>query len=108
MGAVYAIGGSVASMSYSNEARFTIEIDMMLVDDLNLLQHFAEEVESWNIYIAPFETISKFDLLKELPFNITDRLLETKANLYVIWSSEYGKLALSRRVRRRLYTSPEC
>lgn len=107
MGAVYAIGGSVASMSYSNEARFTIDIDMMLADDLNLLQHFVEEVESWNIYIAPFETIIEFDLPNELPFNITDGMLGTKDDLYVIWSSEYGKLALSRRVRRRLYTSPD-
>ena len=57
----YAIGGSVAAMSYSKSARFTKDVDMMLSADASALELLVTEVERWQLYIDPLESIVEFN-----------------------------------------------
>ena len=98
LGVTYAIGGSVAAMMYS-EPRFTIDVDLMVsapVDQLNLL---VREVQSWQVYITPFEAILETNLPYGLPFNIIDGTIGTKADLYIAKDTGLDASALARRRR---------
>ncbi len=67
----YAIGGSVAAMMYS-APRFTIDVDLMVSAPLSQLNQLIREVQSWQVYITPFEAIVETNLPYGLPFNIID------------------------------------
>ena len=94
----YAIGGSVATMVYS-EPRLTIDIDMMLDASPDELAQLVREVSRWQIYISPLETILETDIPHGLPFNVIDGSIGTKADLYVAQRSGLDASALARRRR---------
>lgn len=96
LGVTYAIGGSVAAMMYS-EPRFTIDVDLMVSAPLNLLNQLVREVESWQVYITPFEAIIETNLPGGLPFNIIDGTIGTKADLYIAQNSGLDASAMARR-----------
>jgi hypothetical protein len=100
MGIRYGIGGSVAAMAYS-APRFTADIDVMLVAEVAELSRLVEEVNSWQIYIAPLEAILEADIPHGLPFNIYNGAAGTKADLYVIQPAGLSGSAMSRRRRIR-------
>ncbi len=104
---VYAIGGSVAAMSYSKSARFTKDVDMMLNADMSALEVLINEVEQWQLYIDPLDTILEFNLPGLLPINVMDGLLGTKADLYVARTEGLDASAMSRRRKRKLYLEPD-
>ena len=92
----YAIGGSVAAMMYS-EPRFTIDVDLMVSAPLQQLNQLVREVESWQVYITPFEAIVETNLPGGLPFNIIDGTIGTKADLYIARNSGLDASAMARR-----------
>ena len=92
----YAIGGSVAAMMYS-EPRFTIDVDLMVSAPLQQLNQLVREVQSWQVYITPFETIVETNLSGGLPFNIIDGTIGTKADLYIAKNSGLDASAMARR-----------
>lgn len=92
----YAIGGSVAAMMYS-EPRFTIDVDLMVSAPLPQLNQLVREVESWQVYITPFEAIIETNLPGGLPFNIIDGTIGTKADLYIARNSGLDVSAMARR-----------
>jgi len=94
----YAIGGSVAAMVYS-EPRFTIDIDVMLDAQPRDLKRLTDEINSWQIYISPLETILETSMPHGLPFNVIDGTLGTKADFYVAKQSGLDASAMARRRR---------
>jgi hypothetical protein len=96
LGVTYAIGGSVAAMMYS-EPRFTIDVDLMVSAPLPQLNQLVREVESWQVYITPFEAIIETNLPGGLPFNIIDGTIGTKADLYIARNSGLDVSAMARR-----------
>jgi hypothetical protein len=106
-GIPYAIGGSMAAMSYSKSARFTIDVDLMMTVDQSALQLLVSEVERWQLYIDPLESIFEFSLPSKLPINVVDGLLGTKADLYVAGPAGLDASAMSRRRKRVLYVDPD-
>jgi hypothetical protein len=96
LGVTYAIGGSVAAMMYS-EPRFTIDVDLMVSAPLQQLNQLVREVESWQVYITPFEAIVETNLPGGLPFNIIDGTIGTKADLYIARNSGLDASAMARR-----------
>ena len=102
----YAIGGSVAAMTYS-EQRFTVDIDLMIDADLDQLAKLVDEVDSWQIYISPLESILELEIPNHMPFNAIDGLRGTKADFYVARVSGLDVAAMARRKRLMLYTNPE-
>lgn len=96
----YAIGGSVAAMAYSVQ-RFTVDIDLMLMAEAEALARLVDEVNTWQIYIAPLEAILEEDIPHGLPFNIYDGAAGTKADLFVVPSTGLSGSAMSRRRRIR-------
>ncbi len=98
LGVTYAIGGSVAAMMYS-EPRLTIDLDLMVYAPLNQLIQLVREVESWQVYITPFEAIVENNLPGGLPFNIIDGAIGTKADLYIAQDSGLDASAMARRRR---------
>jgi hypothetical protein len=107
LGIDYAIGGSVAAMSYSKSARFTKDVDMMLDADVATLDLLVNAVEQWQLYIDPLDTIIEFNLPSLLPINVMDGLLGTKADLYVARTDGLDASAMSRRRKRKLYLDPD-
>jgi hypothetical protein len=96
LGVSYAIGGSVAAMMYS-EPRFTIDVDLMVSAPLQQLNQLVREVESWQVYITPFEAIVETNLPGGMPFNIIDGTIGTKADLYIAQNSGLDASAMARR-----------
>ena len=94
----YAIGGSVAAMMYS-EPRFTIDVDLMVSAPLNQLNQLVREVQSWQVYVTPFEAIVETSLPYGLPFNIIDGTIGTKADIYIAKNTGLDASALVRRRR---------
>jgi hypothetical protein len=95
---IYAIGGSVAAMVYS-ESRLTIDIDIMLDVRIDELERFVNEVSSWQIYIAPLEAILETDIPHGLPFNALDGSIGTKADFFVAKDAGLDASAMARRRR---------
>ena len=95
---IYAIGGSVAAMVYS-ESRLTIDIDIMLDVQTDELERFVNEVSSWQIYIAPLEAILETDIPHDLPFNALDGSIGTKADFFVAKDTGLDVSAMARRRR---------
>ncbi len=98
LGVTYAIGGSVAAMMYS-APRLTIDLDLMVSAPLKQLNQLMREVESWQVYITPFEAIVENNLPGGLPFNIIDGAIGTKADLYIAQDSGLDASAMARRRR---------
>ena len=105
LGIEYAIGGSMAAMIYS-ETRSTKDIDMMLRVDMQLLELVVTEIESWQIYVDPLDTIIEFNMPGRLPINVVDGMSGMKADLYVAELSGLDESAMSRKRRMPLYTNP--
>jgi len=102
----YAVGGSMAAMLYS-ETRSTKDIDIMLRVDLSTLEVVVNEIESWQIYIDPFETLFEFVLPGKLPINVIDGSSGLKADLYVTQPEGLDQSAMSRRRRMQMYREPK-
>ena len=66
----YGIGGSIASMAYAKTTRFTNDVDFMMNTDAELLELLVAEIEQWQVYIDPIETIFEFNLPAQLPINV--------------------------------------
>ena len=98
LGVVYAVGGSVAAMMYS-EPRLTIDVDIMVAAPLNQLSQLVKEIQSWPVYISPFETIVETSIPYGLPFNIIDGTIGTKADLYIAKNTGLDASAMARRRR---------
>lgn len=98
LGVVYAIGGSVAAMIYS-EPRLTIDVDLMIDAPLEKLRQLVREIQSWQIYVSPLETIIEASIPYGMPFNVIDGSIGTKADLYVAKNSGLDASALARRRR---------
>lgn len=98
IGVVYAIGGSVAAMIYS-EPRLTIDVDLMIAASPDKIGQLVKEVQSWQIYISPLEAIIETSLPYGLPFNVIDGSLGAKADLYIAKSSGLDAAAMTRRRR---------
>jgi len=106
LGIPYAIGGSVAAMTYS-EHRFTVDIDVMIDPGIEQLALFVDEVDSWKIYISPLESILEMEIPNHMPFNAIDGLRGTKADFYVARPAGLDTAAMARHKRMMLYTNPE-
>jgi hypothetical protein len=101
----YAIGGSVAAMAYS-EPRSTIDIDLMIRADHGRLELLVHQIESWNVYVDPVETIEEFLTPNRMPINVVDGISGVKADLYVAQDKGLDATALARRRRLPLYEHP--
>jgi hypothetical protein len=98
LGVVYAIGGSVAAMMYS-QPRLTIDVDVMVAAPLRQLSQLVRAVQSWQVYITPLENIIETSLPYGLPFNIIDGTIGTKADLYIAKNTGLDASAMARRQR---------
>ncbi len=98
LGVVYAIGGSVAAMMYS-QPRLTIDVDLMVSAPLQQISQLVRAVQSWQVYITPFEAIVETNLPYNLPFNIIDGTIGTKADVYIAKSTGLDASAMARRRR---------
>ena len=98
LGVVYAIGGSVAAMIYS-EPRLTIDVDLMIDAPLEKLEQLVREIQSWQIYVSPLEAIIETGLPYGMPFNVIDGSLGAKADLYIARDTGLDASALARRRR---------
>ncbi len=94
----YVIGGSVAAMMYS-QPRFTIDVDLMVSAPLDQLNQLVQEVQSWQVYVTPFEAILETNLPSGMPFNIIDGTIGTKADLYIVKNTGLDASAMARRRR---------
>lgn len=98
LGVVYAIGGSVAAMIYS-EPRLTIDVDLLIDAPLEKLRQLVTEIQSWQIYVSPLEAIIETSLPYGMPFNVIDGSLGAKADLYIARNTGLDASALARRRR---------
>lgn len=98
LGVVYAIGGSVAAMMYS-QPRLTIDVDLMVAAPLPQLSQLVQTVQSWQVYITPLEAILETNLPYGLPFNIIDGTIGTKADIYLAKNTGLDASAMARRRR---------
>lgn len=96
LGVVYAIGGSVAAMMYS-QPRLTIDVDVMVAAPLRQLSQLVRTVQSWPVYITPLENIIETSLPYGLPFNIIDGTIGAKADLYIAKNTGLDASAMARR-----------
>lgn len=105
LGIEYAVGGSMAAMLYS-ETRSTRDIDVMLRVDPSALEVVVNEIESWQVYIDPFETLFEFVLPGKLPINVVDGKSGLKADLYIAQPEGLDRSAMTRRRRMQMYREP--
>jgi hypothetical protein len=98
IGIIYAIGGSVAAMIYS-EPRLTIDIDLMIAAPLDKISQLVKEVQSWQIYISPLEATVETSVPSGIPFNVIDGSLGAKADLYIAKNTGLDASAMARRRR---------
>ena len=103
----YGIGGSIASMAYAKTTRFTNDVDFMMNTDVELLELLVAEIEQWQVYIDPIETIFEFNLPARLPINIIDGAIGTKADLFVVQHVGLDASIMTRLRRRKLYVQPD-
>ena len=96
LGVMYAIGGSVAAMMYS-QPRLTIDVDVMVAAPLRQLSQLVRTVQSWQVYITPLENIIETSLPYGLPFNIIDGTIGAKADLYIAKNTGLDASAMARR-----------
>ena len=96
LGVMYAIGGSVAAMMYS-QPRLTIDVDVMVAAPLRQLSQLVRAVQSWQVYITPLENIIETSLPYGLPFNIIDGTIGAKADLYIAKNTGLDASAMARR-----------
>jgi hypothetical protein len=96
IGVVYAIGGSVAAMMYS-EPRLTIDVDVMIDASLPQLGQLVKEIQSWQVYISPLESIIETSIPYGMPFNVIDGSIGTKADLYIVKNTGLDVSAIARR-----------
>lgn len=101
----YAIGGSVAAMIYS-EPRFTVDVDMMIQVNMERLAQVISAIETWGVYVDPFEAVVEFNLDAALPISVVDGSTGTKADLYVARSAGLDVSAMARRHRLKIYDAP--
>jgi hypothetical protein len=101
---VYAIGGSVAAMMYS-EPRLTIDVDVMIDAPLPKLGQLVKEIQSWQVYISPLESIVETSIPYGMPFNVIDGSIGTKADVYIVKNTGLDASAMAR--RRRLHWDKE-
>jgi hypothetical protein len=106
VGIPYGIGGSVAAMAYS-EHRFTVDIDVMIEAGIDKLAQLVEEVDRWQIYISPLESILEIEIPNNMPFNAIDGLRGTRADFYVAKAAGLDVAAMSRRQKLQLYRNPD-
>jgi len=78
----------------------------MLRVDLSKLEVVVNEIESWQVYIDPFETLFEFVLPGRLPINVVDGMSGLKADLYVAQPDGLDQSAMSRRRRMQMYREP--
>ena len=71
----------------------------MIAAPLNQLSQLVKEIQSWQVYISPFETIVETSIPYGLPFNIIDGTIGTKADLYIVKNTGLDASAMSRRRR---------
>ena len=88
----------MAAMMYS-EPRFTIDVELMVSASLKQLNQLVQEVQSWQVYITPFEAIVETNLPGGMPFNIIDGTIGTKADLYIAQNTGLDASAIARRRR---------
>jgi hypothetical protein len=103
----YGIGGSIAAMSYSKTSRFTNDVDVMFDADVEKLSLFVKEVERWQVYIDPIESIFEYNLPAHLPINILDGLAGAKADLFLVQHDGLDASIMRRLQRRKLYVQPD-
>ena len=103
----YGIGGSVAAMSYSQTSRLTIDVDVMFDPNREALALFVQEVEHWQVYIDPLETIFEYNVPSQLPINIMDGLAGAKADLFLVRHDGLDASIMTRLRRRKLYVKPD-
>jgi hypothetical protein len=96
LGVVYAIGGSVAAMMYS-QPRLTIDVDVMIDAPLPKLSQLVKEIQSWQVYISPLESIVETSIPYGMPFNVIDGSIGTKADMYIVKSTGLDASAMTRR-----------
>ncbi len=94
-------------MSYSQTSRLTIDVDVMFDPDREALALFVEEIERWQVYIDPLETIFEYNIQARLPINIQDGLAGTKADLFLVQHTGLDASIMTRLRRRRLYFRPD-
>ena len=66
----------------------------MVSAPLQQLNQLVSEVESWRVYITPFEAIVETNLPGGMAFNIIDGTIGTKADLYIAQNSGLDASAL--------------
>ena len=103
----YAIGGSVAAMCYSVAPRLTQDVDVMVDLDLAQLKLLVAEVERWESYLDPLESIVQDLLPMRMPINILDGRIGARADVYVVKHDGLDASAMQRRRRLKLYTRPD-
>jgi len=103
----YGIGGSVAAMSYSRTSRLTNDIDVMFDASYERLSLLIQEVQQWQVYIDPIETIFEFNLPAQLPINILDGLAGAKADLFLVRHAGLDTAIMTRLRRHKLYVQPD-
>jgi hypothetical protein len=102
LGLDYAIGGSFASMAYS-EVRTTVDIDISVVLPLAVGSHFVQAFERLGYYVSLDSIIDS--IVHGLPFNIIDAESGYKADIFLIDPDTPTLLEQSvmRRRRREVY-----
>lgn len=103
----YAIGGSVAAMCYSVAPRLTQDVDVMVDLDLAQLKLLVAEVERWESYLDPLESIVQDLLPMRMPIKILDGRIGARADVYVVKHDGLDASAMQRRRRLKLYTRPD-
>lgn len=103
----YAIGGSVAAMCYSTAPRLTQDVDIMIDFDQVQLELLVDEVERWESYIDPLDTIVQDLLPMRMPINILDGRIGARADVYVVTREGLDASSMQRRRRLKLYARPD-
>lgn len=99
LGLTYMIGGSFASMYYS-EPRTTVDIDIAVLLPLEEAGRFVEAFEALGYYVS-LDSILDAAIHRQ-PFNIIDAESGYKADFFLIEPTELERSALARR-RREIY-----
>lgn len=99
LGFVYMIGGSFASMYYS-EPRTTVDIDIAIVLPLEEVGRFVDAFQALGYYVSHDSIVEA--IIHGQPFNIIDAEGGYKADFFLIEPTELERSALARR-RREVY-----
>lgn len=99
LGFVYMVGGSFASMYYS-EPRTTVDIDIAIVLPLEEVGRFVNAFQALGYYVSHDAIIEA--IIHGQPFNVIDAERGYKADFFLIEPTELERSALARR-RREVY-----